>query len=59
MGGGVIVVMGGGGGGVVSFLSGLCACWDSCLCRGFMLSLEWCCFFQYPAFASGGACVLT
>ena len=32
--------------GVVSFLSGLCACWDSCLCRGFMLSLEWCCFFS-------------
>ena len=31
--------------GVVSFLSGLCACWDSCVCRGFMLSLEWCCFF--------------
>ena len=32
--------------GVVSFVSGLCACWDSCLCRGFMLSLEWCCFFS-------------
>ena len=32
--------------GVVFFLSGLCACWDSCLCRGFMLR---------PAVAPGGA----
>ena len=36
--------------GVVSFLSGLCACWDSCVCRGFMLR---------PAVAPGGARVFT
>ena len=36
--------------GVVSFLSGLCTCWDSCVCRGFMLR---------PAFAPGGARVFT
>ena len=56
--------------GVVSFLSGLCACWDSCVCRGFMLrpavapggarvftwvsSLEWVLFLFYLAFAPAG-----